>query len=222
MSSNRLALSLATATLLVSASGFAAPVGYTVDKDHSKIGFSVRHMMISNVTGNFKDFDGSFTFDAAKDTLIDGKFEAKTASINTDNVKRDEHLKSADFFDAAKYPTITFTDTKLKKVSKDKYKWSGTLTMHGVSKPVTFDLEKLGTAKDPWGNMRAGFAATTKVKRGEWGLNWNKALETGGLVVSDDVTLDLSVEAVEAKAPGAAAPAAAAATPAAASATKKK
>ncbi len=219
MSLNRVAI--AAVTLLVSTSGFAVPVGYTVDKDHSKIGFSVRHMMISNVTGNFKDFDGSFTFDAAKDTLTDGKFEAKTASINTDNVKRDEHLKSADFFDAAKYPTVTFADTKLKKVSKDKYKWSGTLTMHGVSKPATFDLEKLGTVKDPWGNMRAGFAATTKIKRGEWGLNWNKALETGGMVVSDDVTLDLSVEAVEAKAPGAAA-AAVAATPAAAPATKKK
>lgn len=184
--------------LLMSASSFAAPVKYTVDKDHSKIGFHVTHMMISDVSGRFKDFEGSFTFDADKNTLSDATFTAQTASIDTDNAKRDDHLKSADFFEAAKYPTITFTDSTLKKVSKNKYKWSGALNMHGVSKPVTFDLEQKGTAKDPWGNMRTGFNASTKIKRSDWGLKWNKALETGGMMVSDDVYLNLDVEAVQA------------------------
>jgi polyisoprenoid-binding protein YceI len=192
-----------TASTLVfaSVSVFAAPLKYTIDKDHSKIGFTVRHMMISDVAGNFKDFDGSFTFDADKDLVTDGKFEAKTASISTENAKRDEHLQSGDFFDAAKFPTVTFNDTKLKKVSKDKYKWTGNLTMHGQTHPVTFDLEHRGTIKDPYGNMRAGFEATGTLKRSEWGLKWNKALEAGGgVVVSDDVHLKLEVEAVQAKA----------------------
>ncbi len=201
MSLNR--ITIAGLTLLVSAAALAAPQKYTVDKDHSKVGFSVRHMMISDVNGDFKDFDGTFTLDADKDLVTEGKFEAKTASVSTDNAKRDEHLRSADFFDAAKYPTISFTDTKIKKESKDKYKWSGTLNMHGVSKPVTFDLEHKGTVKDPWGNMRAGFSATAKINRGDWGLKWNKALETGGLVVSDEVHLHLDVEAVQAAAPAA-------------------
>lgn len=192
--------------LFVSTSAFAAAEKYTIDKDHSKIGFSVRHMMISNVEGNFKDFEGSFTFDDSKGVLTDGTFSAKTDSIDTGNGKRDEHLRSADFFDAAKNPTITFTDSKLKKVSKNKYKWSGLLNMHGVAKPVTFDLEHKGTIKDPYGNMRAGFAATANIKRSDWGLTWNKALEAGGgMVVSDEVKLSLDAEAVQAKADAAAA-----------------
>ena len=184
----------------VSVAAVAAPAKYTIDKDHSKIGFSVRHMMISDVSGFFKDFEGTFTFDADKDTLTDAKFVAQTASISTENAKRDEHLQSADFFDAKKFPTITFNETKLKKVSKDKYKWSGNLTMHGETHPMSFDLEHRGTIKDPYGNMRAGFEATGTLKRSEWGLKWNKALEAGGgLVVSDEVKLKLDVEATQAK-----------------------
>jgi polyisoprenoid-binding protein YceI len=196
-----------TLVLFSAAVALAAPAKYTIDKDHSKIGFSVRHMMISEVEGNFKDFDGSFTFDADKDALSDGHFVAQTASIDTGNAKRDEHLQSADFFDAKKNPTIEFKNTKLKKVSKDKYKWSGDLTMRGETHPLTMDLEHKGTIKDPYGNMRAGFAAVGTLKRSEWGLKWNKAMEAGGVAVSDDVKLKLDVEAVQAKAEGAAAPA---------------
>ncbi len=191
---------VAVSVVFASVSVFAAPAKYVIDRDHSKIGFSVRHMMISDVTGFFKDFEGSFTLDADKDLVTDGKFIAQTASISTDNAKRDEHLQSPEFFDAKKFPTITFNETKLKKVSKDKYKWSGNLTMHGETHPVTFDLEHRGTIKDPYGNMRAGFEATGTLKRSEWGLKWNKALEVGGgVVVSDDVHLKLEVEAVQAK-----------------------
>jgi len=196
-----------TLVVLSSAIAFAAPVKYTIDPVHSKIGFSVRHMMISEVSGNFKDFEGAFTFDADKDLVTDGHFVAKTASINTENAKRDEHLQSPDFFDAKKYPTIEFKNTKLKKVSKDHYKWSGDLTMHGETHPMTFDLEHKGTIKDMMGDMRAGFAATGTLKRSEWGLKWNKAVESGGVVVGDDVNLKLDVEAVQAKPAAAAAPA---------------
>lgn len=189
-----------TLVLLSSVVAFAAPQKYTIDKDHSKIGFSVRHMMISEVEGQFKDFEGSFTFDADKDALSEGHFVAQAASIDTGNAKRDEHLRSPDFFDVKKFPTIEFKNTKLKKVSKDEYKWSGDLVMHGETHPFTFELEHKGTIKDPYGNMRAGFEASGKLKRSEWGLKWNKALETGGAVVSDEVKIEINVEAVQAKA----------------------
>ena len=196
---------------LSSVAALAAPAKYTVDSAHSKIGFSVRHMMISEVDGRFKDFEGSFTFDPDKDALSEGSFVAKTASVDTGNAKRDEHLVSADFFDAAKNPTIEFKNTKIKKVSKNKYKWSGDFLMHGESHPLTLDLEYKGSVKDMMGDMRAGFAATGTVKRSAWGLKWNKALEAGGVAVSDEVNLKLDVEALPAKA----------AAPAAAPAAKK-
>lgn len=183
-----------------SLSAVAAPVKYSVDPMHSKIGFSVRHMMISNVEGSFKDFTGTFTFDDAKDAVTAATFTAQTASIDTGNGKRDEHLKSPDFFDAAKYPTITFTETKLKKTSADHWDWSGNLTMHGVTKPVTFKLEHAGTQVDPQGNSHAGFEANATIKRSDWGLKWNKPLEKGaGVMVGDDVKLKLEVEAVQSK-----------------------
>ena len=193
--------------VLISGAAFAAPQKYTIDPAHSKIGFSVRHMMISEVSGQFKDFEGAFTFDADKDALSDAHFVAKTASIDTGNSKRDEHLQSADFFDAAKNPTIEFKNTKVKKTSKDHYKWSGDLTMHGETHPMSFDVEHLGTVKGMDGAMHAGFTATGTLKRSEWGLKWNKAMEAGGVAVSDDVKLKLDVETAIAGS-GAAAPAA--------------
>lgn len=194
---------------LLSSVAMAAPVKYTVDAAHSKVGFAVKHLMISDVTGEFKDFEGSFSFDDAKGEVTDATFSAKTASINTGNSKRDEHLQSADFFDAAKNPTVTFTNSKIKKAGKNKYKWTADLNMHGVTKPVTLDLEHKGTVKDGWGNTVAAFAANGKIKRSDWGLNWNKALEAGGVTVSDEVRLMFDIEAKqEAAAPAAAATAA--------------
>ncbi len=182
---------------------------WVVDQAHSKVGFSVRHMMISTVDGQFKDFEGTFTFDPKKGTLGNSKFEVKAASIDTGNAKRDEHLRSADFFDAEKFPMISITNSKIKKTGKDKYEWAGDLTLHGVTKPVKFALVHKGTVKDMQGKNRAGFSATTKINRKDWGLTWNKAVEAGP-VVSDEVELKIDAEAVEAE--GAAA--AATATPA--------
>jgi polyisoprenoid-binding protein YceI len=187
------------ALLTLAATAHAASAKYTIDKDHSKVGFAVKHLMISEVTGNFKDFEGSFTFDSATGDVSDATFTVKTASVNTDNAKRDEHLQSPDFFDSAKYPNMTLKNSKLKKAGKDKYKWTGDLTIRDVTKPVSFDLTQIGTVKDPWGNTRVGFHAEGKINRTEYGLKWNKALEGGGLTVGEDVKIILDAEAIQAK-----------------------
>ena len=190
-----LTLSLLGAVSLSTPAALAAE--YKVDPDHSKIGFSVRHLMISNVHGDFKEFEGSFNFDPDKGTLSNANFTAKAASVDTGNAKRDEHLRSPEFFDSAKFPNLTLINSKITKVSKDKYKWNATITIHGVAKPITLDLEHLGTSKDPWGNKRAGFTATGHLSRKEFGLVWNKPLETGGVVVGDNVDIQLDAEAIE-------------------------
>ena len=172
---------------------------YKIDPAHSRIGFSVKHLMISNVQGQFKDFEGNFNFDEKAGTVTDANFTAKADSIDTGVTKRDEHLKSPDFFDTAKFPTLTLTNSKIKKAGKNKYKWTADLTMHGVTKPVTLDLEHIGTVKDPMaGVMRAGFKARGKINRKDFGLNWNKAMEAGGVVVGDEVMIELDAEGVEA------------------------
>lgn len=173
---------------------------YSIDSTHSKVGFSVRHMMITDVKGAFNDFEGSFSFDPEKGTVSNADFVVKAESVDTANKKRDDHLRSADFFDVAKHPTLAFKNSKLKKVSKNKFKWSGDLTIKGVTKPVVFDLEYKGSVKDPWGNQRAGFSATSKINRKDFGLTWNNTLESGGVVVGDEVTIQIDVEAVEKKA----------------------
>lgn len=211
---------------IVGMNAFAAD--YKVDATHSKVGFAVKHMMISKVRGTFKDFEGTFTFDSEKGTVGATNFVVKAASVNTDDPKRDEHLRSPDFFDAEKFPNLTVTNSKVTKKGKNKFKWNGDLTIHGVTKPVVFDLEYLGSTKDPWGNMRAGFTASATIKRKDFGMTWNKNLDTGGVVVGEDVEIQLDVEGVE----QAAAPATAqteskseakgAAQPAAAQPSKKK
>lgn len=187
----------------------ASAADYKIDPSHSHVGFTIKHL-IGKVKGAFNDFDGAFSFDPAKATDASGKFTIKTASINTDNAKRDEHLKSGDFFDVQKFPEMTLDKVKVKAgKGKDKFKLTGDLTLHGVTKPVTFDLEYAGTEKDPWGNMRAGFTATTKLNRKDYGVVWNKTLDSGGLMLGDDVAVELNIEAVESKpADAAAAPAA--------------
>lgn len=191
-----------TLGLALSIGARASAADYKVDTAHSSVGFSVKHMVISTVNGMFKDFSGEFTFDPETGKLGNSKFEVKTESIDTANAKRDEHLRSEDFFDAKKFPLITITNSKIKKVSKGKYEWVGDLNMHGVTKPVTFDVDYAGSIKDPQGNQRAAFNAKAKIKRSDWGLKWNKLLESGGAVVSDDVVLTIDIEALEAKAGG--------------------
>ena len=171
---------------------------YTIDKDHSNVSFTIRHL-VSKVTGNFDDFSGTINFDDKSPTKGGADVDIKTASIDTRVDKRNEHLKSPDFFDVAKYPDMTFKTTKVTGSAK-KLKVTGDLTLHGVTKPVTLDAEFGGTTKDPWGNTRVGFSGKTKINRKDFGLTWNKAIETGGLMVGDDVDITLDIEAIK-KAP---------------------
>jgi polyisoprenoid-binding protein YceI len=179
----------------------AASFGQTkwkVDNSHSKLGFSVTHMMVSETEGKFKVFDGTAVSKTDMDfTNADINFTADAASINTEDEKRDGHLKSPDFFDVSKYPTITFKSTSMKPNGKGKtsYDLEGDLTMHGVTKPVKFVA--IGAAqpvKDPYGNIKNGFRVTGVINRKDFGLNWNAALEAGGVAVSEDVAIALNIE----------------------------
>lgn len=187
---------LLTALLSVAMAVPALAAEYSVDKDHSNVGFQVRHML-SKVNGEFTDFESNFIFDDKKIEDSKGTFVVKTASINTRNQKRDDHLRSPDFFDSKKFPEMTFKSKKVTKAGDKNFKLEGDLTIKGVTKPVTFDGEYLGIEKDPWGNTRAAFTAKTKINRKDYGLNWNKTLESGGLLVGDDVEISLNVEAVQ-------------------------
>lgn len=182
-------------TLLATASGAFAGTekNYAIDGSHSAATFKVKHLM-SKATGSFKDFSGTFTFDEKNPKSFKGTFTIKADSIFTNEAKRDEHLKSADFFDVQKFPTLTFDTQELKAAGRGKYKLLGQFTMHGVTKPVTFDVEYLGTGKDPWGNEKVGFSASAKINRKDFGMVWNKALDTGGFVVGDEVEIDVQVE----------------------------
>jgi len=181
-------------TALAVASVMAQKGGWTLDKAHSGVGFSVRHMVISEVTGNFRDFDISLL--SSKDDFSDAVVEAtiKTTSINTDNEKRDGHLKSDDFFNAEKFPEIKFKSTSFEKVGENKYKVTGDLTMRDVTKKVTFDAIYNGSIKSPWGALVTSWKATVAVNRFDYGLKWNKAIEAGGLIVGETVNIVLNLE----------------------------
>lgn len=191
----KLVLSLATAFIMLNAS---AQTNWKVDVSHSKLGFSVTHMMVSETEGKFKIFNGSVESKSEMD-FTDAKidFTADVNSINTEDEKRDGHLKSPDFFDAAKHPTITFKSTSMKLMAKTKtaYVLEGELTMHGVTKKVK--LIAVGapkTIKDPYGNIKNGFKVTGTINRKDFGLSWNAALEAGGVAVSEEVKLDINIE----------------------------
>lgn len=168
-----------------------AQTTWTIDKNHSKIGFNVTHMAVSEVEGKFNDFDGSIVSKADDFNGAQVQFTAKTASVDTDNEKRDGHLKSADFFEVEKYPEIKFLGTLVK--DGGKYKLKGDLTMHGVTKQVEFDVTYGGSINHPKGT-KAGFKLTGKLNRKDYGLKWDNKVPTGELVVSDDVELVVKVE----------------------------
>jgi len=190
---------LAVAVALTAAAAFAAPQTYVVDRTHSEADFAVRHLM-SRVTGKFDDFGGSITMDRANPAASSVEFRIKTASINTGAPDRDKHLRTPDFFDAEKYPEITFKSTAIKPAKeKNHFDVTGDLTMRGVTKRVTLPVEFLGFAKDPWGNERAGFALETKLNRKDYGINWNQALDNGGFLVGDDVSISINLEALPKK-----------------------
>ena len=170
---------------------------YAIDPAHSSVGFSIRHMMIAKVNGNFDKFSGTLAYDAANPSASSVNATIETASINTREQKRDEHLKSGDFFDAAKFPTITFKSTSVTG-QKGAFTVAGELSLHGVTKPVTLTVDgPTDEMKDPWGNLRVGLSATTKIKRKDFGLEWNAALETGGILVGEEVSITLDLQFVK-------------------------
>jgi len=184
------------AAVLVAASAFAAD-SFVVDKNHSEATFQVRHL-VSRVSGKFDDFTGSISVDQANPAASSVEFTIKTPSIDTGVTDRDKHLRSADFFDAEKYPEISFKSTSIKPSGrKDVYDVTGTFTMHGVTKTITLPVEFLGFVKDPRGNQRAGFTAHTTLNRKDYGINWNRALDAGGTLLSDDVDITVNIEAAK-------------------------
>ena len=172
---------------------------WQIDKAHSKVGFSVRHMVISNVQGEFADYTGTINFDGKNVEIGIVDITIQTASISTANEKRDADLKSPNFFDAAKFPTLTFKSKKITKGAGNKFTMVGDLTMKGVTKEVSLDCEFNGTVNDPWGNVRAGFSGTTVVNRQDYGLSWANKLADGSMVVGNDVTIKLEIEMVKSK-----------------------
>lgn len=175
----------------------AVKTKWVLDPAHSELLFKVKHLMISNVKGEFKNFTAEINGEDLESSTV--KATIDSASIYTNNEDRDNHLKSADFFDAENHKEITFVSTSFKKVNGDNYKLTGKLTIKGVSKEVALQVEFGGINKDPWGNEKAGFSITGKINRKDWGLNWNAALETGGVLVSDEVQIIGEVQFLKAK-----------------------
>ncbi|MDB5034278.1 MAG: hypothetical protein JWQ98_1519 [Chlorobi bacterium] len=173
-------------------------MAWNIDPSHSQIQFSVRHMMISNARGRFEEFTGTVDFDPENLENLKVDVTIDVASINTRDPQRDGHLKSPDFFDAEQYPNIAFKSTSVEKAGNNDLRINGDLTIHGVTRPVTLEAEFAGVANSPWGTTSAGFSAHTKVNRKDFGLVWNQTLETGGLLVGEDVKIELELELVKA------------------------
>jgi polyisoprenoid-binding protein YceI len=195
---NRRLLAALAAVTLTAGTALAGET-YAIDKGHSQAGFSVRHLGISKVPGRFTDFEGTVDVDQAKPEASKVEFTIKAASIDTNEANRDKHLRSADFFDVEKFPTITFKSTKVVSKGKDKYDVTGSFTLHGVTKEITLPVTVLGFVKDPWGNQRVGFETAITLNRKDYGLVWNKTLDGGGLLVGDDVDVTITVEAAKKK-----------------------
>jgi polyisoprenoid-binding protein YceI len=183
---------------LATAFAFSLPASaatYTIDPGHTNVGFKVKHMMVSNVRGNFGDVSGTVEYDAAKPEATKVQATVKVVTINTGDAKRDEHLRAPDFFDAVAFPEIRFASTSVQNISASGFDVAGTLTMHGVSKPITFRFTTPSAeVKDPWGNTKSGFTATARINRQDWGVSWSKTTDQGGVVVSDEVDIEIEVE----------------------------
>jgi polyisoprenoid-binding protein YceI len=191
------ALAAATA-VLAAAPTLAHAAAYDLDAAHTKAGFRVKHMMVSNVKGSFQKLAGTVDYDEKAPEKIAIRADIDTASIITDSEQRDQHLKSPDFFDVAKFPKMTFVSKKAKALGQGHLQVTGDLTIRGITKEVVLDVEGLDVeAKDPWGNLRRGGTATTKIHRKDFGLTWNKGLETGGVLVGDDVEIALDFELIK-------------------------
>ena len=170
---------------------------YTIDPAHTRLGFSARHAMVTTVRGSFKEFTGTAHIDAANPSASSVTLTIQAGSIDTGQADRDGHLVSADFFDVENNPTITFVSTKVDKVDDDTWAVTGDLTIKGSTKPVTIAFDETGSAQDPFGNVRVGFEGATSINRKDWGLTWNAALETGGVLVSEKIKLEFDVSAIK-------------------------
>jgi polyisoprenoid-binding protein YceI len=184
---------LVIALCTVGLASSAGAAGWKVDQPHTTVGFSIDHLFTS-VQGRFDRFEGTIAYDPAKPEATMVKGAVEVASIDTNNEKRDKHLRSADFFDVEKYPKIEFESTSMKDVDGKRGKLEGKLTIHGVTKPVVLDVVYRGQGADPWGNVRAGFQGKVTINRKDYGLNWNETLETGGLLVGEEVEIEINVE----------------------------
>ncbi|MFD8204038.1 YceI family protein [Streptomyces sp. NPDC059701] len=170
---------------------------YAIDPSHTTIGFVARHAMVTNVKGKFLDFTGTLHLDGSAPADSTATLDITMDSIDTGSADRDGHLKSADFFKTDEFPKMTFRSTKAEALGGDDYRITGDLTILGTTKPITIDLEFNGAAKDPFGNERVGFEGKAEILRSEWGLTWNAALETGGVLVSDKIKLNFDVSAIK-------------------------
>jgi polyisoprenoid-binding protein YceI len=188
-------IALLTTWVILAVPALAAAATWVIDADHSSIGFKIRHLMVTNVKGDFKKYSGTIEIDDKDLAKSKVNVVIDTASIDTGIAKRDDHLRSADFFDVAKYPTMTYVSRKVVPAGEGRLKVYGDLTLHGVTKEVILDVEgPTATIKDPWGNTKRGASATAKINRKDFGLTWNKAIEAGGVAVGDEVTILIEVE----------------------------
>jgi polyisoprenoid-binding protein YceI len=174
------------------------PLGtWNIDPSHSAVAFSVRHMVVSKTRGRFTKWSGQLRFDAEDPEISSVEVTIDPASIDTADAQRDAHLRSADFLDVEKFPTASFRSTNVEEVDSGRYRVTGDLSVHGVTKSVTLDVTYEGSGKDPWGGERAGFSGSTSIDRKDFGLRWNQALETGGVLVGDKVEITLEIEALK-------------------------
>ncbi|MDQ0197819.1 YceI family protein [Neobacillus ginsengisoli] len=172
---------------------------WAIDAAHSSVDFSIRHMMIANVKGAFHNFNATIEADPTDLTTATIEFTIETSSVDTRSKDRDAHLVSADFFDVENYPTMTFRSTNIEKTDDGEYNVTGDLTLRGTTRPETFAVTFEGQGKDPWGNEKVGFSATGAINRSDYGLTWNAALETGGVLVGDKVKINLQIQAAKAE-----------------------
>lgn len=188
---------LSLAFLLIAGFAFSQTTNWKIDPAHSNVTFEVDHMVISTVTGKFQEFDGDVKADKADFSDAKVSFTIQATSVNTNNEKRDNHLRGEDFFDVATHPEITFIGKELTHESGKKYKLVGDLTMHGVTKEVELDVKFNGTVKDPWGSTRAGFKVSGELNREDFGLVYNTVLEAGGVLIGEEVEIQVNLELVK-------------------------
>jgi polyisoprenoid-binding protein YceI len=189
---------MSTSATVTPSAATAAQAGpkttWTIDPAHSHLGFGIKHLMIATVRGRFTQVQGTVTVDERDPTSASVDIAIPTASVTTGDEQRDGHLRSADFFDAERFPTMTFRSKRVEAESNQAFRVVGDLTIRDVTREVALDVEMLGHAKDPWGKERAAFEATTKIKRGDYGLTWNAAFETGGVLVGDEVKISIEAQ----------------------------